>query len=199
MCQLSTHLVYFWMPISLGIESGRMIMRHMTKSAKRWSVYQWYGISPSVFPVTVSYRDRHTETHRQLHSKRKYPFVSLSCVYIHISLLQSLTLKHMTHKEQQRAHSHKKLTTYTYLVDPAQPPKRPQRSWRGWKQSRSHIDDQSSVHTPLVPHHDTCSADWLMRHSQEWPTHLWEKPGIPERKMSNCHHNIQILFQLYPH
>lgn len=95
MCQLLTHLVYFWMPISLGIESGRMIMRHMTKSAKRWSVYQWYGISPSVFPVTVSYRDRHTETHRHYMFKRvKDPFVSLSCVYIHIHLLQLLTLKH---------------------------------------------------------------------------------------------------------
>lgn len=91
MCQLSTHLVYFWIPISLGIESGRMIMKHMRNSAKRWSVYQWYGISPSVFPVTVSYRDRHTETDKQ---GEKYLFVSLSCVCIHICLLQFLTLKH---------------------------------------------------------------------------------------------------------
>lgn len=176
MCQLSTHLVYFWMPISLGIESGRMIMKHMRKSAKRWSVYQWYGISPSVFPVTVSYRDRHTETHKQ---EGKYIFVSLSCVCINICLLQLLTYGSTEH-----THTH---TTYVYPVDPAQPPKRPQRSWRGWKQSRFHTDGRSSVHTPLAPHHDMCSADWLKRHSQVWPTHLSEILETPEkgRKMLN--------------
>lgn len=170
MCQLSAHLVYFWMPISLGIESGRMIMKHMRKSAKRWSVYQWYGISPSVFPVTVSYRDRHTETHKQ---GGKYIFV---CIYTFICYSYS-------HMEPQNTH-----TTYIYPVDPAQPPKRPQRSWRGWKQSRFHTDGRSSVHTPLAPHHDTCSADWLKRRSQVWPTHLSEIPETPEkeRKMLNC-------------
>jgi hypothetical protein len=51
------------MPISLGMERGRMKMRHMMKRWNRWSVYQWYGISPSKDPVTVSYRDTHTGTH----------------------------------------------------------------------------------------------------------------------------------------
>lgn len=190
MCQLSTHLVYFWMPISLGIESGRTIMKHMRKSAKRWSVYQWYGISPSVCPVTVSYRDRHTETHKQ---GEKYCFIVM-CIYIYTFVCYSsshwLILNH-TH------------TTHIYPADPAQPPKRPQRSWRGWKQSRSRTDGRSSVRTPLAPHRDTCSADWLTRHSQEWPTHLSEIPETPEkgRKMLNCFkpHNLHILFQLYPH
>lgn len=102
MSQLSTHLVYFWMPISLGIESGRMIMKHMRKSAKRWSVYQWYGISPSVFPVTVSYRDRHTETHKQ---GGKYIFVTLSCVYIYTFICYSYL-----NMEPQSTHTHTQLT-----------------------------------------------------------------------------------------
>lgn len=38
--QRGVHLVYFWMPISLGMDSGRMMMRHMMKRANRWSVYQ---------------------------------------------------------------------------------------------------------------------------------------------------------------
>lgn len=54
------YLVYFWMPISLGMERGRMMTRHTMKSEKRWSVYQWYGISPSVDPVMVSYKEMQT-------------------------------------------------------------------------------------------------------------------------------------------
>ncbi len=83
----------------------------------------------------------------------------------------------ITLMEQHKAHS-----TYAYPADPAQPPKRPQRSWRGWKQSRSHTDGRSYVHTPLLPHHDTCSADWSMTHSREWSTHLWEIPETPEKE-----------------
>lgn len=49
------------MPISFGMDRGRMMTRHMMKRANRWSVYQWYGISPSLDPVTVSYREIHTE------------------------------------------------------------------------------------------------------------------------------------------
>lgn len=37
-----------------------MMKRHMMKRANLWSVYQWYGISPSVDPVTVSYKEIHT-------------------------------------------------------------------------------------------------------------------------------------------
>lgn len=56
----AVYLVYFWMPISFGIDRGRMMTRHMMKRANRWSVYQWYGISPSLEPVTISYKEIHT-------------------------------------------------------------------------------------------------------------------------------------------
>lgn len=56
--------MYFWIPISFGMDSGRMMMRHMMKRAKRWSVYQWYGMSASLDPVTVMYRETHTDRER---------------------------------------------------------------------------------------------------------------------------------------
>lgn len=56
----AAYLVYFWMPISFGIDKGRMMTRQMMERANRWSVYQWYGISASLEPVTVSYKEIHT-------------------------------------------------------------------------------------------------------------------------------------------
>lgn len=69
--QLSVlYLVYFWILISFGMDKGRMMTRHIMKRANRWSVYQWYGISPSTDPVTVSYRE--TDTGKtKVESKRK--------------------------------------------------------------------------------------------------------------------------------
>lgn len=59
------YLVYFWIPISFGIDSGRMMTRHTRKRENRWSVYQWCGISPSLEPVIVSYKEMDTETQRE--------------------------------------------------------------------------------------------------------------------------------------
>lgn len=36
----NSHLIYFCIPISLGIERGKMTKRHMRKSVNLWSVYQ---------------------------------------------------------------------------------------------------------------------------------------------------------------
>lgn len=52
--------MYFWMPISFGMDRGRIMMRHMMKRANLWSVYQWYGISSAREPVIDWYKEIHT-------------------------------------------------------------------------------------------------------------------------------------------
>lgn len=83
----AAYLVYFWMPISFEMDSGRMMTRHMMKRANRWSVYQWYGISPSLDPVTVSYKE--------IQTGEEHCWMSIIYLLRHegISILDRLTIR----------------------------------------------------------------------------------------------------------
>lgn len=53
------YLEYFWKPISLGTESGKMTRTQRAERVKRWSAYQG-GVEGAPLNVPLGYRESHT-------------------------------------------------------------------------------------------------------------------------------------------
>jgi len=53
------YLEYFWKPISLGTESGKMTKTQRAERVKRWSAYQGGG-GGSPLSVPLGYSESHT-------------------------------------------------------------------------------------------------------------------------------------------
>ena len=64
-----THLMYLRMLISFDKDRGRSRKRHSRRRTKRWSVYQWCGISDTGKSLTSSNTDRHTAHHTQTNTQ----------------------------------------------------------------------------------------------------------------------------------